>query len=224
VSRRYTTGRVSLTVGHLDAATILAIAVPPATTILGVLLGWKLSANTARAAAREERDWAERHTVRQRQEAAAGVLDDRVMEATRELPAVQGPAPEIAAAYDRVRIALLKAWARSTVLDDPEIERRMRALDMALFVEAQHGRTLRTSVEGGRPIEPTLNPWPIQVAVAELRMALAHFQRRTEPPEAQFPTADEVVELAHREGRSVGLDGVWDLLRERQVTTAIIGP
>jgi hypothetical protein len=212
------------TVTHLDAATILAIAIPPLTTIRGVVLGWKLSADTARAAAREEREWAERHTVRQRQETAAEALDNRVMEATRDLPAVQGPAIEVAAAYDRVRINLLRAWARSTVLDDPEIERRIRALDMALFVDAQHGRTLRPSVVGGRPIEPTLNPWPIQVAVTELRMALAYFQRREEAPAAQFQTAEEIVELAHPEGGSVGLDAVRDLLTKRQVSRAMISP
>jgi hypothetical protein len=179
-----------------------------------------LTANTTRAAAREEREWAERQTARERQASAAATLDERVIEAVRDLPRIVGPAIEMVQPLRQTRLRLLEAWSRSTVLADAEIDRRFRALDMALFVAEGHAGSLRVlAVES--PSEPGINPWPIHVALSELRIALAHFQRGEEPPPAQFPTAQEVITLAHPEGREAGLEGVRKLLMEREVTTAM---
>jgi hypothetical protein len=66
----------------------------------------------------------------------------------------------------------------------------------------------------GEP-EPTINPWPITVAVGEVREALSCFARHIDPPEAKFPRAGEVVDLAYEDGKEVGLDRIFRLLTER---------
>ena len=44
------------------------------------MLGWWLGGRTARQAAREQREWHERQTVREREELAAAQLNDALIE------------------------------------------------------------------------------------------------------------------------------------------------
>jgi hypothetical protein len=186
--------------------------------LVGVGLGWKLNESTALKAAQRERDFAERQKVRDREEAAAALLDERLVEGMAELPQAQGPAIELAEKLGLFKLQLLQAWQRVIVLQDPEITRRINALDMALFIAIQHVSTMRVRRwDGEELVEPVLNPWPLQVAASEVRMALASFQRREQPNPALFPTSKELITLAHEGGRDLGLQPVHDLLVDRSV-------
>jgi hypothetical protein len=188
--------------------TILAAASPllgPA----GVALGWHLNRKTARETAREERAWAEKQAVRARQEEAAARLDGRILDASADLPSGTEPPREGADKLAQFKAGLLQAWARSTALEDEEIFRRIRALDMAVHMGAQDARM---------PNADAPLVWVIHVALRELREALACYQRREKPPPAEFPTARELIQLAHPDGKNLGLAGVRDDLVDRGVT------
>jgi hypothetical protein len=173
-------------------------------TLLGVALGWRLSLTTSR----EERAWQERQTVRERQEAVAAAFDAKLVEVMRQTPQHVVSGREVVEQIDNAHLLLRNAWTRATLLTDPEIERRFNALDMALHMAGQ-------SVY--YPGDEQVNLWPLTVAFRELRQALAAYQRREEPPPAEFPTAKKMVALAHPGGRSVGLRGVLDYLIENEV-------
>jgi len=192
----------------MDSAVIVGIA----TSFGGIAFGAYLNHRISRGAVASERAWAEEQEVRRRQMDAAAKLDEEVMDAL-EGALSGGDRREAADRLDAARGRLLRAWQRSTVLDDPEIEKRMNALDMSMVVAANHGRGSRRG-----DVDDSLNTWPISVASRELRVALACFQRGETPPEAEYPRASEVISLAHPDGRSIGLDGVNEYLLERNVT------
>jgi hypothetical protein len=185
--------------------------------LCGVWLGWKLNQKTAREAAWVEREWVEGQRVREREESAAAQLDQALADAMADLPQLQGPIDEITDRLGQFRVQLLHAWQLATVLDDADITSRLNALDMAIFIQTQDARHLRVRHwgESDKPVTPTVNPWPLEVATREVRMALAAFQRRETAPPATFPTAKELVQLANEGGRDDGLQRVADLLVER---------
>jgi hypothetical protein len=91
----------------------------------------------------------------------------------------------------------------------------VNALDMGLHIAIQNAETLLVRRwRADDPIEPTINPWPLLVATAEIRKALAAFRRREQPEPAKFPTSAELIELAHDGGRDLGLERVHDRLIE----------
>ncbi len=173
-------------------------------TLGGVYLGSRLSLKTSR----EERVWQEQQTVRQRQETAAAALDAALIEVGKLMPeGVVGR--EAIANIDAAQMLLREVWSRATGLADAEIDRRLHALDTAMFIAAQ---------DVSMPGQQQVTVWALSVAFRELRAALVAFQRREEPPEAEFPTVEQMFDLVHPHGRSVGLQGVTDYLIERGVT------
>jgi hypothetical protein len=174
-------------------------------TLGGVLLGWRLSLKTSR----EERVWQERQTVRQRQETAAAALDAAVIEVGKLMPKGVVDGREAFGSIDAAQARLREAWSRATVLANAEIDRRLHALDTAMFIASQ---------DISKPGQQQVSLWPLDVAFRELRAALVAFQRREEPPEAAFPTTEQIFELVHPGGRTVGLQGVSDYLTDRGVT------
>jgi hypothetical protein len=173
-------------------------------TLGGVYLGWRLSLKTSR----EERVWQEQQTVRQRQETAAAALDAALIDVGKLMPeGVVGR--EAIGSIDAATLLLREAWSRATVLADAEIDRRLHALDTALFIAAQ---------DVGTPGQQQVNLWPLSIAFRELRATLVAFQRREEPPEAEFPTVEQMFDFVRPRGRTVGLQGVTDYLTERGVT------
>ena len=127
----------------MDAATAAAIFLPPLLGLGGVVLGARLNRASALAAARDEREWSERQRRRIREEEAAKMLDERLVEVLGDPPQVQGAAEELAPRIAEVRLRVAQAWQRSTVLRDPEVMRRMNALDMAMLIAVQHADTER---------------------------------------------------------------------------------
>ena len=107
----------------------------------------------------------------------------------------------------KAHVKLHEAWARSTVLNVPEIDERMNALNIALVIAEQ-------DASFG---EQDVNYWPLSIALRDVRKALAAFQRREPLPVKEFPPVDEVIALAHPKGRNVGLDGVRQELMNRAV-------
>jgi hypothetical protein len=173
-------------------------------TLGGVYLGWRLSLRTSR----EEREWQEQQTIRQRQETAAAALDAALIDVGKQMP--QGVVGrEAIGNIDAAQMLLREAWSRATVLADAEIDRRLHALDTAMFIAGQ---------DANKPGQQQVTLWPLTVAFRDLRAALVAFQRRKEPPEAEFPTVEQMFELVHPRGRTVGLQGVTDYLVERGVT------
>lgn len=58
-------------------------------TLLGTVLGWRLSHHTAREVAREERQWQEDRAIRHRHEAAAEALREAVIDVQDVTPQYQ---------------------------------------------------------------------------------------------------------------------------------------
>ena len=169
-----------------------------------------MSRRTARDLAEDQRKWSDRQSVRQRQDEEAEKLDKRLIEAMSECPRVAGPAGETAGQIEKSRRRVVHAWSMGTIIDDPEIERRVNALSMLMWIAHDDGEMAEHRHRGtsGEP-QPTLNPWPITVGWAELREALAYFQRHIDPPPAKLPTSSELAEIG-------GLDEVRSVLRERE--------
>jgi hypothetical protein len=203
----------------VDSQTAIAIAglaSSAATGLGGVYLGSRLSRQTARDLARDQREWDELHAIRQRKDEEAAKLDKHFQEALAELPRMVGPAGEVG---EKIRVArnnMLRVFGSGTVFDDPETTDRVHALSIAMLVASDQAEMLdHGSRRASGDQEPRLNPWPLTVGVGEVREALSCFQRHVDPPDAMFPTANEVLQLATRDGEEVGLDGVWEVLRER---------
>jgi hypothetical protein len=140
---------------------------------------------------------------------AAAALDAAIIDMGKRWP--QGlVGREAVTDIDAAQRRLREAWSRATVLADAEIDRRLHVLDSAMFMAGQ---------ELSAPGDPHVTLWPLTVAYRELRAALVAFQRREAPPEAQFPTLEEMFELAHPErGRTAGLQSITDYLVERGIT------
>jgi hypothetical protein len=189
---------------------VVGIGVGAVITLGGIVLGWKLNQASALRAVADERRYQEKRSSLQRQQDAAGKLDEQLHEALAGVEfAPPGGVREHADRLDGTRTALISAWQRASVLDEPEIEARLQALGMALMVAASHARYDR---------HDSINAWPLTIAIREVREALTCFQRGDQPPGALFPRSNEIVGLAHPGGRSVGLDGIRDLLVERGAT------
>ena len=148
--------------------------------------------------------------MRSRQDATAAEFDDRLMEGLADVPrgvvADRTDADRLADGIEKLR----HAWRRTTVIDSREIEDRISALDMALFIGLHDVRAL--------PEGDEINLYPIEVAIRDLRKALGPFQRHQPMPDAEFPSARKLVALAHPDGRNIGLDGVREWLIEQGVT------
>jgi hypothetical protein len=207
-----------LTLDGQTAIAIAGLATSAATGFGGIVLGSRLSRQTARDLAKDQREWTERHSVRQRQDEEAEKMNELLLDAATGMPTVVGPARETGQKMREVHGRILQAFARGLVLDDPEIRERVRALDMAMLIFSQQAELLATRqrpVVVGAP-EPSINPWPISVAYGEVREALSCFARHIDPPEAKFPRAREVIELStDDDGNEVGLDRIYLLLGER---------
>ena len=89
---------------------------------------------------------------------------------------------------------------------------------MGLYVQAGHADAIDKDPRriGGEP-EPEVSPYPLDHAVSDLRRALAAFQLREDPPASVFPDAEEVVELAWKDGADRGLDEVAVVVNEREL-------
>ena len=68
------------------------------------------------------------------------------------------------------------------MLADAEIDRRLHALDTAMYIASQ---------DISKPGQQQVRMWPLTVAFRDLRAALVAFQRREEPPGAEFPTVEQ---------------------------------
>ncbi|MGH2962156.1 MAG: hypothetical protein ACRDL3_08200 [Solirubrobacterales bacterium] len=117
----------------MDALDALAIVAP----LIGVVVGWQLNRKSALEAAAQEREYQELRESRRRQADAAALLDERVHEALGVLPTGGGreAGEQLHLAHNR----LIRAWQRATVIEDPEIVRRVEALDMALHIGGRNG-------------------------------------------------------------------------------------
>ena len=170
-------GDLTGSVATLPAVEIALAILGLVGTLGGVFLGWRLSLKTSR----EERVWQEQQTVRQRQEAAAAALDAALIEVGRQMPdGVVGR--EAIENMDAAQLLLREAWARAVVLADAEIDRRLHALDTAMYIASQ---------DISKPGQQQVRMWPLTVAFRDLRAALVAFQRREEPPGAEFPTVEQ---------------------------------
>jgi hypothetical protein len=154
------------------------IVVGAAVSLGGTVLGWYLGARTARASGREQREWQEKLTLRQREEEAAARLQEAIVELMKTTPQIQmdpvAAQQPLAEAYRRLR----EASVRSAVLAEPGIRARMMALDTAMFIAEQDMRDLRAE---------RVNFWPLSVALDDVHRALTAFRRGEDLPEPNFP-------------------------------------
>src|SRR5690242_19262503 len=95
-------------------------------TLAGVVLGWWLSSLVARKAAREEREWVEHKTVRDRQAEAAAAFDQALVDISQEMPGQLGPGDDVRRQLASIHGRVREAWARASVLSEPEIASRER--------------------------------------------------------------------------------------------------
>lgn len=172
----------------------LSVFLSPIIGLIGVVLGVHLNRRSALTAAREEREHASSQEVQRRKEEAAARLDAAVHESQSELPS-DVKASEAAEQLAPIRTRLLHALARNAILDDPEIDRRFLALNITLGMATQARNWRR-----GEHTDSTLNLWPANVAMRELREALTYYQRREDPPPAKYPTSKELIRIVHGDG------------------------
>jgi hypothetical protein len=92
-------------------------------------------------------------------------------------------------------------------LDDPELDRRAHAVNMVLFMGTHCPRSAEE-----------INPWCISVAFRDLLKALDAFQLNRAPLPAEFPTAKELITIAHSGGRNQGLEEINKYLSDKGVT------
>ncbi len=187
-----------------------SLIVSPLAGLIGVIVGARLNRRSALAAAQEEREWASKQQVRQRLEEAAARIDRAVMEGWADAPRGEIDTREAADALFPFQTTLLEALTRNAVLDDPEIDRRFHALNMTIGMASRARRWLR-----GAEVE-TVNLYPLEVAVRELREALTYFQRRQPPPPAAYPTSKELIRIVHKDGGN-NFDAINDWLLEQGV-------
>lgn len=187
---------------------VAGLAMAPLSTLFGVYLGARLSKQQARDLAQDQREWSDQQAVRDRQDQVVAEFDERLMEALADVPMGVVTGRDAADAISTGWQALRHAWRRTTILDDRELEDRIAALDMALFIAGQDARS------GG---DEEINFWALTVALRDLRKALAAFQRHASLPEPEFPTAKQLVSLAHPNGRNVGIQGAAEWMSERGV-------
>lgn len=169
-------------------------------SIVSGLGGWLLSQHSAR----EERTWAERQTVRQRQDEVAAKFDATLVKIMAETPRGVIEASDAAGPLLKARVRFAEALTMTTILFGEELDDRLYALDMALFVASQEAKARRG----------TINFWPLEIAFRDARRALAAFQKREPLPPAEFPTARELVALS--DGATTMAD-LWEELMRRGV-------
>jgi hypothetical protein len=189
--------RITHPATDLDSTAIVGV-VGILASLGGVYLGAMMARQTARDLAQDAREWTERQAIRERQVEAVAKFDERLLGAMADCPRAQGPAKETAEAIEECRVKVVMAWARGTIIDDPEIVRRVRSLDMLMWIARDDGEMAEHRWSTGEQA-PTLDPWPISEAYGELREALACFQRGVDPPEAKVPPSTELVELGTTE-------------------------
>lgn len=194
----------------MDTATA-SLIVSPLAGFAGVGFGAWLNHKLSRDAIREERDWASEQQVTQRKEEAAARLDAAVIEAFDEAPKGELDARNAADELQPMATALFQAWAQNAVLDDPEIGRRFRALDMTIGM-ASRSRNWHRGVAEAQMV----NLWPVQVAVRELREALTYYLKRESPPPAKYPTSKELIRIVHKGGGN-RFDAINDWLVDNEV-------
>jgi hypothetical protein len=105
--------------------------------LVGVLVGWLLSQQTAR----QQRRWDERQTVRQRQDEVAAKFDARLVEIIAVTPRVLMDARDAVEPLREARRRYSEALTMTTILSGGELDDRLYALDMALFVAAQEAKS-----------------------------------------------------------------------------------
>jgi hypothetical protein len=183
------------------------VIIGAAVSLGGIVLGWYLGARTARASAREQREWQEKLTLRQREEEAAARLQEEIVELMKITPQMQmdpvAAQQPLAMAYRQLR----EASVRSAVLVEPGIRARMVALDTAMFIAEQDVRT---------PLAERVNFWPLSVALEDVHRALTAFRRGEDLPEPNCPPAEKLSQLAWPEGRTEGIEGVMRYILEQQ--------
>ena len=147
-------------------------------------------------AVRDERRWSSGQLVQQRKEEAAARLDEDILKASEELPRGTILVSELMERLSPMHTELNRAWTRGALLDDADIQRRFKTLDMLIFMASRADRR--------RPgeAEPSINLYPIEVAGTELRAALAAYQRREQPPPAEMPSSSELIRIVHEGGGS----------------------
>jgi hypothetical protein len=123
------------------------------------------------------------------------------------VPSLTAPADQLLEPLARAHGLLRIGWARSSVLTDPGIEHRIRALDLAIVIA-----DIDCHVLGER----RLNPWPISVGFEDLRRALAAFQRREELPPPKLPHAEELLAISNSAEYGDRFNAIFRELRERE--------
>src|SRR4051794_12457209 len=133
-------------------------------SMVSVLGGWLLSQQSAR----EERRWREKDSVRQQQNEVAAKFDARLVEIMAETPRmVMETADDAVEPLRGARRHYSEALAMTTILFGEELDDRLYALDMALYLALQDAKTQRYA---------SMNFWPLEIAFRDVRRALAAFQ------------------------------------------------
>jgi hypothetical protein len=167
-----------------------ALVSAPLTTLGGVWLGSHLSKQTALDLAQQQREDADRQAVRARQDRVAAEFDERIHETIGQVPSGVITDREQADVIEAGWSDFRSAWRRTAILAAPEIEARVTALDMALFIGAQEVRSLSITDPSG-----SVNLYPVDVAARDLRTALSAFQRHEPLPEPEGPDSRTLVQL-----------------------------
>jgi hypothetical protein len=206
----------------VDSQTIIALGgllTAAVTGFGGTYLGSRLSRQTARDIASDQREWDESQAVRMRRDDAAAELDAALDAAFAGTAFRKVPPSQATEQLGQARQAMTRAWVRTGLLiGDVEIDGRIRTLNAAAFVGEMSENVRTELVRTGRTAPNTVNTWPVAVALQDVRRALAAFQAHEDPPDADCPPADKVVELAYPSGGGEeGLDGLKQYLADHGV-------
>lgn len=150
-------------------------------SIGGVILGWALSVVTSRLTRRDEQERARRERVMARQDEAAAVMDQALLDAATLVPHDWGDPDATATALSNVHSEWQRGWVRSTLIDDPELNDRYAVVGMITF-HFMNAHRRGTQV----------NLFPLSRAIANARISLAAYRREQPLPPASFPGRAEL--------------------------------
>jgi hypothetical protein len=188
---------------------IVGIGVSAATGLGGVWLGSVRATKTARQMAMDEREWSAGQRVRERQEFAAAVLDEGLIELMKGIPQGSVRSGDAREALGKAFEQLRELWSRAPVLNqEEEVKQRYYTLDTLLFMACQ---------ESTGNADAQLMLWPLKVALDDLRDALRAFLLHREPDPTDLPQSAEVIQLGKGEDKWLGLTGVNNYLIDHKL-------
>lgn len=157
-------------------------------TLAGTLLGAGLTSLISKSASAKEREHQQAELIRQRREAAAVALSSKLEELDDALPKPATPSVEAVPQLQEAVGLLPRCEKRAALIEEADITERLNALSYALWTAVDEAEEKADRGLG-------VNIWSLKTAMGDLYAAVNAYQLRKDPPDLEFPTADEQIEL-----------------------------